>query len=187
MVKLFDVAKIRLGYSLRERLVEDECGNLPVIQFKDLQGSVFNDANNCVRLFADKIKPSHWLKYGEILLSNRGNYKAAINYCRYPCAASGVFFVLTVQNKNFLPEYIAVYLNSQMGQKALLTRHNASGVYSINRMELGQIDIPFIPLEKQRQIVELYRLYEKEVDILENIKKNRKRLVNSVLSKIVKE
>ena len=187
MAKLIDISKIRLGYSLRERLEEDEEGNLPIIQFKDLQGSVFSNADNCVRLNADKIKPSHWLKYGEILLSNRGNYKAAVNCCRYPCVASGVFFVLTVQDKNFLPEYIVTFLNSQEGQKSLTKRHNISGVSSINRVELEQIDIPLLSLEKQKQLVELFSLYEKEVDIFEKLKQSRKKLINSILSQTIKE
>ncbi len=187
MVKLINIAKIRLGYSFREQLKEDEWGNLPIVQFKDLQDSVFSNADNCTRLNADKIKPSHWLKCGEILLSNRGNYKAAVNYCRYPCVASGVFFVLTVQDKNFLPEYIATFLNSQEGQKSLTKRHNISGVNSINRMELEQIDIPLLPLEKQKHLVELFLLYEKEVDIFEKIKQSRKKLINSILSQTIKE
>lgn len=187
MVKFADVVEIRSGYSFREGIIGVENGNLPIVQFKDLKGLIFNDVNDCVHLSAEKIKTSHWLKIGEILLSNRGNYKAAVNGYRYPCVASGVFFVLTLKDKRFLPEYITVFLNSQEGQKALMMHHNASGVHSINRTELMQIDIPLISLEKQRRIVELYMLYEKEADILENIRKNRKRLVNSVLSKIVKE
>ena len=187
MVKFIDIAKIRLGYSFREKLEEDDEGNLPIIQFKDLQSCIFENADNCLRLSADKIKPSHWLKYGEILLSNRGNYKAAVNYCRYPCVASGVFFVLTVQDKNFLPEYVAAFLNSQEGQKSLTKHHNISGVNSINRAELEQIDIPLLPLEKQKQLVELFLLYEKEVDIFEKLKQSRKKLINSILSQTIKE
>lgn len=187
MVKLVDIAKIRLGYSFREKLEGDDEGNLPIIQFKDLQSNIFENADNCLRLSADKIKASHWLKHREILLSNRGNYKAAINYCRYPCVASGVFFVLTIQNKNFLPEYIATFLNSQEGQKLLKMKHNTAGVHSINRAELEQIDIPLPPLEKQKQLVELFSLYEKEVDIFEKIKQSRKKLINSILSHTIKE
>lgn len=187
MVKLIDIAEIRSGYSFREGIVGVENGNLPIIQFKDLKGLVFNDVSDCVHLSAEQIKTSHWLKIGEILLSNRGNYKAAVNCCRYPCVASGVFFVLALKDERFLPEYLAVFLNSQEGQRSLMMRHNASGVHSINRTELAQIDVPLLPLEIQKKIVDMYLLYEKEVDILEKIKKSRKRLVNSVLSRIVKE
>ena len=187
MVKFIDIAKIRLGHSFREKLEEDNEGNLTIIQFKDLQDSIFANADNCARLNADKIKTSHWLKYGDVLLSNRGNYKAAVNCCRYPCVASGVFFVLTVQDKNFLPEYIVTFLNSQEGQKSLTKRHNISGVSSINRVELEQIDIPLLALEKQKQLVELFSLYEKEVDIFEKLKQSRKKLINSILSQTIKE
>jgi hypothetical protein len=187
MVKFANIVTVRLGCSFRGRLVEDEGGTLPVVQFKDLTGSVFSNADQCVRICADKIKIAHWLKDGEILVSNRGICKVAVNRCRYPCVASGVFFVLTVQDKNFLPEYIAVFLNSQEGQKTLMMHQNISGMLSINRGELEKVDIPLISIEKQQQIIELYALYEKEVDLFENIKKVRKKLINSVLSQIVKE
>jgi restriction endonuclease S subunit len=68
-----------------------------------------------------------------------------------------------------------------------MMRQNVSGVLSINRGELEQVEIPLISLEQQRQIVGLYALYEKETNILEQIKKTRKRLINSVLSQMVKE
>lgn len=187
MVKLTDIVDIRSGYNFREGIPEAENGNLQVIQFKDLSGLILEDNPNRLLVLKEQIKTNHWLNFNDILLSNRGNYKSAVNRCEKPCIASGVFFVLTVKDNKFLPEYIAIFLNSVEGQKALSARQNSAGVSSIIRSELTQIDIPFIPLEKQKQVVELFQLYEKEVDTMEKIKQNRKKLINSILSQAVKE
>lgn len=187
MVKLINIANIRSGYNFREGISEVEKGDLQVIQFKDLSGLFFYDESTHLRIAKEQVKINHWLDFNDILLSNRGNYKAGVNHCKMPSVASGVFFVLKLHDVHFLPEYIATFLNSQIGQKALMVRHNLAGVYSINRAELEQIDIPLIPLEKQKQIVELFLLYEKEVDTMEKIKQNRKKLINSILSQSIKE
>ena len=187
MVKLIDIASIRSGYNFREGIKDIENGDLQVIQFKDLSGLFFEDQNIYLHIFKEQIRMNHWLDFNDILISNRGNYKASVNHCRKPSVASGVFFILKIHNDHFLPEYIATFLNSQVGQKALMIRHNLAGVHSINRVELEQRDIPLIPLEKQKQIVELFLLYEKEVDIMEKIKQNRKKLINSILSQTIKE
>ena len=107
--------------------------------------------------------------------------------CNERCIASGVFFVISIKDKEMLPDYVAAFLNSSAGQKALSVKQNTAGVQSITRTELEQIDIPLIPLEKQKQIVEMFLLYEKEVDIMEKIKKNRKKIINSMLGQIIKE
>ncbi|MBR1916138.1 MAG: restriction endonuclease subunit S [Alphaproteobacteria bacterium] len=187
MVKLIEIVDIRAGYSFREGLSKAESGDLPVVQFKDISNLYIDDVSACFSISDEKIKPSHLLRRGDVLLSNRGNYKATLFNTTAKSIASGVFFILTIKDKSFLPEYIATFLNSAEGQKALSERQNSAGMPSIIRSELEQIDIPFISLEKQRQIVELFMLYEKEVDTMEKIKQNRKKLVNSILSQIVKE
>lgn len=187
MVKLKNISDIRMGYSFRESLSKAIIGELPVIQFKDLSCLYIEDLSSCLSISDDKIKHSHFLKFNDIVLSNRGNYKASIFKSNDKCIASGVFFIISIKNKEISPDYIAVFLNSSEGQKALSARQNSAGVQSIIRTELEQIDIPLIPLEKQKQIVELFLLYEKEVDTMEKIKQNRKKLINSILSQITKE
>ena len=66
--------------------------------------------------------------------------------CHENCIASGVFFVLTLKNNEFLPEFVATYLNSSAGQKKLLSRQNKSGLKAIIRSELEQVELPNIPL-----------------------------------------
>lgn len=187
MVKLVDIVKIRAGYSFREGLSKSISGDLPVVQFKDIEQASVDDLSMCVRISSEKIKPSHFLQFKDILLSNRGNYKSAVFDVKQPCIASGVFFVMTVKNKKFLPEYIVAFLNSSGGQNALMTRQNSAGVQAIIRTELEQIDIPLVPISKQKKIVELVSLFQKEEDIIEKIQQNKKKLVDFILRKELKE
>ena len=67
--ELKDIAKIRLGYTFRERIKAIPEGNLSVIQQKDL--SCFDP----IKIEGSKIPVSHLLKKGEVLLSNRGLFR----------------------------------------------------------------------------------------------------------------
>ena len=187
MTKLVKIADLRMGYSFREGLSKMLHGELPVIQFKDISNLFIEDISTCSTISSEKIKSSHFLCPGDILLSNRGNYKASVFKCKEKCIASGVFFIINVKDQNFLPEYIAVFLNSNEGQKALSAKQNFAGVQSIIRSELEQIDIPLISMEKQKKLVELFLLYERESSIMEEIAQNRKKLINSILSQTIKE
>lgn len=186
-MKIGKIAEIRAGYNFRKAIVASEKGDLPVIQFKDARGITVSLVKACVHISSEKIKSSHFLKFNDILLSNRGDYKSSVFKCHENCIASGVFFVMTLKNNSFLPEFVAAYLNSQVGQKKILARQNKSGLKAIIRSELEQIEIPSISLEKQKQIVELFSLYQKEVEIIEKIQQNKKKLVDFVISKEFKE
>lgn len=186
-MKIGEIAEIRTGYSFREAIVASENGDLPVIQFKDVGEIAVSSTKDCVYISSEKIKSSHFLKFNDVLLSNRGNYKSSVFKCHENCIASGVFFVLTLKNNEFLPEFVATYLNSSAGQKKLLSRQNKSGLKAIIRSELEQVELPNIPLEKQKQIVEFFSLYQKEVEIIEKIQQNKKKLVDFIISKEFKE
>lgn len=187
MVKLVDIAVIRAGYSFREGLSKVASGDLPVVQFKDIERASVDDLSTCVHISSEKIKSSHFLKFKDVLFSNRGNYKSAVFNVKFPCIASGVFFVMSVKNKRFLPEYVAAFLNSSDGQNALMSRQNASGVQAIIKSELEQIDIPLISIDKQKKIVELAALFQQEAAIIGKIQQKKKKLIDFIIKKELKE
>ena len=92
-----------------------------------------------------------------------------------------------VCDKNFLPEYVALYLNSVPGKAQLCLRQNTVRISTITISDVKDIDIPLIPMEKQRKLVELFLLYEKESSIMEKIAQNRKKLINLILNQTIKE
>lgn len=187
MVKLAEIVDIRAGYSFREGLSKIAPGDLPVVQFKDVERAVVDDLSACVHISSEKIKPCHFLQFKDILLSNRGNYKSAVFNVKQSCIASGVFFIMTVKSKKFLPEYIVTFLNSPDGQSALVSRQNTSGVQAIIRTELEQVDIPFVSIDKQKKIVELTALFQQEAAIIGKIQQKKKKLIDFIVKKELKE
>lgn len=187
MAKLSEIAEIKAGYSFRNAVSSIENGDLPVIQFKDVNSLELKDLSKCALISSQKIKDSSLLKYNDILLSNRGNYKSTVFKSDKKCIASGVFFIIKVKNKKILPEYISTFLNLSEGQKVLYGIENKSGVNAITKSALEQIDIPLIPLKKQKNLIDLFLIYEKEINIMENIKKSKKQLINIILNKTIKE
>ncbi|TWP26701.1 hypothetical protein ETU09_09050 [Apibacter muscae] len=64
---------------------------------------------------------------------------------------------IRIINKNFLPEYVAIFLNSIIGQKLIFRYATITTQAYLNNEQLGKIPIPRIFKDIQQQIVDLYQ------------------------------
>lgn len=173
--ELKNIAKIRLGYTFRERIEVVTEGHLSVIQQKDL--SCFSP----IKIEGSKIPLSHLLKKGEILLSNRGLFRALLFDNNEATIVSNAFFVITVTDKNILPEYLLVFLNSALGQKEMTRRQEITTVPALTRTHVEQIKIPIISLKKQQKLVEFAKLQKMECNIMQRLSVLREQYLNLMI------
>ncbi len=173
--ELKNIAKIRLGYTFRERIGVVPEGNLSVIQQKDL--SCFEP----IKIEGAKIPLSHLLKKGEVLLSNRGLFRALLFDNNEATIVSNAFFVITVTDKNILPEYLSVFLNSALGQKEMNRKQETTTTPSLTRTHVEQIKIPDISLEKQKKLVEFAKLQKTEYNIMQRLSVLREQYLNLMI------
>lgn len=191
-MKLIEIADIKIGYNYKRESSSRNDKDMqitivPVIQPRNAQNLCLDNVSGLEQASIVDAKDKYFLSTDEILFSNKGDFKASIWLGNKKVIASSAFYRIKLKNNSYLPSYVAVYLNSSAGKSQLNLRQNTERVSTITISDVEQIDIPFIPLEKQKQIVELFLLYEKEVDIMEKIKQNRKKLINSILSQAIKE
>lgn len=191
-MRLSDIAEVRIGHNFRRELislVKKECviSTVPVVQPRDVESFTHINIRNLEKADIVNAKEKYFLYQNEILFTNKGDFKAAIWKNNIQTIASSAFYRIKLINEKYYPEYVALYLNSPICKSQLNLRQNTERVSTITINELKQIDIPLPPLEKQKQIVELFSLYEKEVDIFEKLKQSRKKLINSILSQTIKE
>lgn len=191
-MKLSDIAEVRIGHNFRRELIslkkkEGVISTIPVVQPRDIKN--FNHINtyNLEKTDVVNAKEKYFLYPNEVLFTNKGDFKAAIWKNKVQTIASSAFYRIKLISEKYYPEFVALYLNSPSCKSQLNLRQNTERVSTITINELEQIDIPLLPLEKQKQLVELFLLYEKEVDIFEKIKQSRKKLINSILSQTIKE
>lgn len=77
MTLLCDIAEIRAGYPFRGAVPDMPDGLCQVIQPKDVfGGGIIDEVALCFT--PERLKPDYLLKNGQILLSSRGEFKAAL-------------------------------------------------------------------------------------------------------------
>lgn len=97
------------------------------------------------------------------------------------------FAKLKVTHKAFKPAYIAWYLNSQKVKRDFLRSQSGTLVPSINQKVISTIDIPIKSTKEQEDIVNLYALYIKEMDLIERLKEERSKQFNHITEKLIKK
>lgn len=123
---------------------------------------------NFVGINKDEINSNHILQTGDILFAAKGFKNFAFIYDDIigPSVASTSFFVLRLQNKSVLPEYINWFLNMDKTLTLIKSKAKGTSLPSISKETLSNIDIVFPMLEKQNHIIKLWKLkmYEKRLN-----------------------
>ena len=150
MTKLRDLVTIRSGYTFRTAINTFPSGEVEVIQAKDL-GSDFSFATRPKINFPGS--STHFLQPGEVLFSARG-ISRAVTYRdqKNKAVASSSLFVLRPKNENVSASFIALYLSSFDGIQEVMKLSAGNAVKTITMDDLGNIDIPQLPPDKQHAL-----------------------------------
>lgn len=153
-MKISEFGIARVGHSFRKRLVTVPGGVSQLIEPKNISsdGALMLDETNCIHSDIRMLPP---LKAGDILISNRGRFAAAV--FDMPDTQTWIvpssIVVLTITDRNILPAYIALYMNSASGQRQFQKLNEVSTVPFVSRTNLMEMDIPIPPLKKQNLLV----------------------------------
>lgn len=181
MTLLCDIVKIRAGYPFRGAVPDMPDGLCQVIQPKDVFGGGVID-KVALRFTPERLKPDYLLKDGQILLSSRGEFKAALYKGKGKSLASNLLFVLSVRKKEFLPEYLVFYLNSKSGQAQMASRKNPGTLQAIVRSGIEGLDIPLLPLKRQKLLAETYFLLLHEKELSQRLAEEKTKLLELALN-----
>ncbi len=150
MAKLKDLVTIRSGYTFRTAIDAFPNGDVEIIQAKDL-GSDFNFASRPKISFSGD--NSHLLQQGEVLFSGRGISRAVVyRDSNSKAVASSSLFILRPKNSDIDASFIAMYLSSIEGIKQVMKLSAGAAVKTITKDDLGSIEIPELPPDKQRAL-----------------------------------
>lgn len=153
-----------------------------------LQAKYFNDFWDLKeKLIPDirheNVQERYLLKDWDILFSTKWtrNYATVYKKEYWPCIASSTFFTIKLKDIRILPEYLVTIINES--QKTSYFKNHLSGwtIQSIPKPALEEFEIYIPPKEKQQQVVELYNLYKKELQIYEKLKTKKELLMNKLI------
>lgn len=180
---------ISSGFSFRNKIENDENGDLLVVQLKDLREGYSVIGDNLTRVSSALVGRNYTLEKGDTLFIAKGSNNYALEFdLNLPnVIASSAFFVLRPDTATVAPGYLAWYLNQGDAQRYF--KQNTAGTYipNINMGTVENMSIQIPPMEIQMKIVAIDRLRKREHLLQEEIARKNDVVIQAILSQLLKK
>ena len=180
-IKILDLANISSGLYLPVQPL----GNVNYLQVKDFSADTPTKIASKVEATPRVMK--NLLHKGDILLASKGVYMATQYKDDAPAVASTSFFVLRVQSPAVLPEYLHWYLNQPQTEQWFKSQQQGTGILSIRKSVVEDLEVPVPSLETQRQVVALGKLVKREYELRTTIAEKERMLKEQILLKKIRK
>lgn len=176
------------GYSFREKIDHNPEGDIGILQMKDIENNYLNfDYQNIDKVSDFQFKDKFFLNKGDIVFVSKGvnNYAIVIEQINFPIVASATFFIIRVNEKIIVPEFLTWYMNQKEAQNYFSEKKAGTYIPNLNKQDIMDLPLKVPPLKKQNAIAKTAMLLNKEITILEKLKTNRKELIQTQLINLI--
>jgi len=179
---LQNIAEIIAGYTFRSTVPHDPNGDFLVVQAKNIRENGTVDDSGFTPIKGESYRTTAFAQKGDVIVSVRGNFRAGVIESNHSnvLAASSVNLI-RCQTNIVLPDYLAIYLNSEPVQKILAQKVIGSSVSAILKKDLAELSIKFPDLKTQQKIIQL----EHSKRDIEKLLSRKIQLLNNVTSHII--
>lgn len=184
---LGSLTDVQMGYPFRARFEHDPIGDVTVIQMKDIDDTNLLHPETANKVCLPKGKAHHMLKPGDLVFRSRGRSNGTALVGDGIGAAVLAAPMLLIRPTAVLPAYLCWFLNAPATQAQLASLAAGTSVQMISAEALKSLDVPVPSPERQRQIVTLATLAEREQALLQEISQARHRLVTHILTQYARE
>ena len=184
MIKLTELALVAVGYAFRERLDAYAAGDVAVLQMKNLdEADVLCLVDTAPRINLPNLNERQCIRKGDLLLRARGQFHTAaeVTADMGRTIAAAPLMLIRVTSTDLLPAYLRWFINQPQTQSTLTTLAAGTHVRSINKAVLDHLQVLVPPIDKQRWIVEMAELGEREQSLMRTITERRATLLNARL------
>jgi restriction endonuclease S subunit len=192
-LKIKDIADVITGYTFREAIKTVTDTDIFVLQAKDVStGQNIITTENLTQIAFSGIRTGSFLQNNDIIIVSRGmgagSFRSAVYNSVGNVIASSSVLILRIRNKDVLPEYVSLYLNSTDGQNKILETVIGSYIKAISRKKLeAEIEIPVPPLDKQKSLVELDKNIKEQEKIYNRKKELKKQIISATIKNLTKK
>ena len=180
--RLGDIASVQTGYSFRSAVEYDKAGSVRVIQMRDLgdDHTVQVDRLGCVDMDAS---PSQQVFVGDVILRSRGDVATSAIVSTDPGRAvvAAPLLRIRVSDPRVAAEYLNWFINQPPAQAYLSKNAEGSNVKMITKRTLEELEVELPPLERQREIVELWGLADRERKLERHLEERRSQFLSEVM------
>ncbi len=134
-------------------------------------------------------RQNFFLNKGDLLFAAKGsnNFCAVFQVLDCPAVASSSFLTLRIKDKStVLPEYVCWYINLDATLKYLRSEAKGTGIPSISKATLEELEMPVPFIERQKTIVEVARLQAEAQRLQSRIMVKHQQLIEYKLKKAIK-
>ena len=191
-MKLLDVVTIAAGHPFRGKILEKSGSGVRAIQMKDVsidQGVLWGGVTETE--IAGKKSPD-WLMNGDILFAARGarNYAVLIDGVLDKVVSAPQFYILRVADSSkakLLPEFLVWQINQKNVQNYFESTSEGTLTKSVRRSVLESTEICIPPLQKQKQVLGLYKTLKAEKAVCAQLTRNADRLMNAIANNVLSD
>ncbi len=183
--KVKNICNISTGvYVKTERI-----GDVYYLQARDFNEYHQLESNLKPEVASLKINRKHFLQKDDVIVAAKGVNHFAFIYNNEvtPAVASSMFIVLrSFDRDTVISGYVSWFINHPKTQAFLSRSSKGSGIPSINKSTIGDLEIPIPSIETQQRILKLGQLKIKERKLQEKIRNLKNEVLNEQLIKIIK-
>lgn len=178
---LADVAEVRPGYQFRSKVPEVERGR-PVLQASDIAASDLTVRFAGAKRTNESIDPRFLVQGKDVLIVSRAvpgsKFKAGVVPADLAgaVATTSVYTIRIADPNQLLPEFLALYLSSAAGQRAIQQHATGTVALAVPRRALSTIFVPVPSLREQQDCIAyrsalttLQARYEQKVSLLDGL------------------
>ncbi|MBK0075563.1 restriction endonuclease subunit S [Bacillus sp. S56] len=191
-MQLGDIAKIKTGLVLSRKKAEvnyNAKAKYKLITLKNIteDGLIDNDSYEEF-VSNDELDNHYFTKEGDVLMRLSHPHTAVfIEKQHSGLLIPSYFAIIKVDQTKFLPEYIAWYLNSVIVKKELERSQSGSRIPSTNQNVLKTLPVVWATLSKQKALIELYRLHQKEKWLYKKLIEEKELLFQGISQQMLKD
>lgn len=134
----------------------------------------------------EEIDAKYLTKIGDILIRLSAPFTAAtVLEDQQGIIVSSLFAILRPNRQDLLPEFVCVYLNSDIMKKKYLKDASGSALQSIKTSSLREYAIEVLDVPSQRIAIEINKLMIHESKLLEELLESKKQYNKMILTSIL--
>lgn len=187
---LKDIADIRVGLVItrkKAQLSSQIKAKYKLITLKNIEvDGLFNNEEYEEFYSTEILNDEYLTEEGDILMRMSEPHTVVyIDKSKQGLLVPSYFAIIKVTDSNFLPQYVAWYLNSSKIKKEIKRNLSGGTVLFINIRNIAELKIKHIPIEKQEAIIKINTLKNQELQLLNKLIEKKEKLYDIICENII--
>jgi len=184
-----DIATIRTGYTFRKDHSRAGAHKYLGLQIGDVRDSSVVPVAKLSPVVWHRAGRAPQLAPGDVVLAAKGSHNRAALFDDPESLVipSSQFLVLSVRDERTVkPEYLCWLLNYRQTQRRLAEFSAGTNIRSLSKKDVLDFTVAVPSLERQKKILGIQALQQKEQEALELLIRNREKMVDGMIQRILK-